>query len=152
VKSKPEEEVQQETKPEVPKPSPFSGFSFGGGSNLAFGAKAEPVAEVAPTATEPPALFGMKPGTATFGSVASTGEAFKADPNFKGFTGAGSGVFGAGKAEAGEEAGGADTEYEPTGEFVPVVPLPELVEVRTGEEDEAVLFSERGVLYRSVQD
>lgn len=40
------------------------------------------------------------------------------------------------------------TEYEPNVAFEPVVPLPELVEVTTGEEDENVLFSDRSFLYR----
>ena len=75
------------------------------------------------------------------------------DPNFQGFAGAGSSVFGAKKEEGGavEEGGGADEEYEPTGEFTPVIPLPELIEVKTGEEGEEVLFSERAVLFRFVQ-
>ena len=38
------------------------------------------------------------------------------------------------------------------GEFTPVIPLPELVEVKTGEEEETALFSERGKLFRFVQD
>ena len=32
--------------------------------------------------------------------------------------------------------------------FEPIIPLPALVEVKTGEEDEAVIFSHRAKLYR----
>ena len=95
-------------------------------------------------------MFGSKPAQG-FDSVAAAGGAFKADPNFQGFAGAGSSVFGAKKEEGGgAEEGGADEEYEPTGEFTPVIPLPELIEVKTGEEGEEVLFSERAVLFRFV--
>ena len=64
--------------------------------------------------TDTAPLFGTKT-EATFGSVAAAGEAFKPDPNFKGFSGAGSGVFGV-KKEVEEGEGGADEEYEPTGD------------------------------------
>ena len=79
------------------------------------GAKAETVTPAVPSdSTDAAPLFGTKT-EATFGSVAAAGEAFKPDPNFKGFSGAGSGVFGA-KKEVEEGEGGADEEYEPTGE------------------------------------
>ncbi|XP_022125731.2 E3 SUMO-protein ligase RanBP2 [Pieris rapae] len=39
-------------------------------------------------------------------------------------------------------------EFEPTAEFKPVVPLPALVEQKTGEEDEIVLFEHRAKLLR----
>ncbi|XP_034665581.1 E3 SUMO-protein ligase RanBP2 [Drosophila subobscura] len=39
-------------------------------------------------------------------------------------------------------------EYEPTAQFNPVIPLPELVKVVTGEEDEDVLFENRAKLLR----
>lgn len=44
--------------------------------------------------------------------------------------------------------GSVPEEFVPNVEFEPVVPLPELVEARTGEEDEEVLFCERAKLYR----
>ena len=151
---KPKQQVEvEEKKKETVKPSPFSGFSFGSGSSALTsalpGAKAEIVSSTLSAASEP-LMFGSKPAQG-FDSVAAAGGAFKADPNFQGFAGAGSSVFGAKKEEGGEE-GGADEEYEPTGEFTPVIPLPELIEVKTGEEGEEVLFSERAVLFRFVQD
>ena len=105
------------------------------------------------------------------GSNSSGG--FKCDPDFK-FPGAGTSVFKSpatptnasttpaapsptptstakDKAEAanggGEEEEGAE-EYEPEVDFKPVVPLPDLVEVKTGEEDEEVLYKHRAKLFR----
>ncbi|XP_061711175.1 E3 SUMO-protein ligase RanBP2-like isoform X3 [Cydia pomonella] len=54
--------------------------------------------------------------------------------------------------EATDKLNTSDTveEYEPTGEFTPVVPLPALVDTKTGEEDEIVLFEHRAKLLRFV--
>lgn len=43
---------------------------------------------------------------------------------------------------------GADEDFIPTQEFSPVVPLPDLVEVKTGEEGLEVLYNERCKLFR----
>lgn len=43
---------------------------------------------------------------------------------------------------------GSPEEFEPTAEFKPVVPLPALVEIKTGEEKEQKLFEERAKLFR----
>ena len=51
-----------------------------------------------------------------------------------------------------EEDNAEGGEYEPNVAFEPVVPLPALVEVSTGEEEEKVLFCDRGFLYRFVPD
>ncbi|GMR32103.1 hypothetical protein PMAYCL1PPCAC_02298, partial [Pristionchus mayeri] len=53
-------------------------------------------------------------------------------------------------AEDGEE--GDPEEYEPDVQFAPVIPLPDLVEVKTGEEDEKVLFTARSKIFRFVRD
>lgn len=42
----------------------------------------------------------------------------------------------------------AVTDFVPTAEFKPVIPLPEIVEVKTGEENAEVLFEMRGKLLR----
>uniref|UniRef100_A0A1I7WLJ4 RanBP2-type domain-containing protein n=1 Tax=Heterorhabditis bacteriophora TaxID=37862 RepID=A0A1I7WLJ4_HETBA len=47
---------------------------------------------------------------------------------------------------------GADEEYEPDVEFQPVIPLPDLIDVVTGEENEEILFKSRAKLFRFVKD
>ncbi|XP_047107588.1 E3 SUMO-protein ligase RanBP2 [Schistocerca piceifrons] len=85
--------------------------------------------------------------------------AFAADSNFKGFEGAGSVVFGStqvsqkSKPQITQSSPDSLSErppedFVPTAEFKPVIPLPELVEVRTGEEDEEIIFEERCKLLR----
>ena len=73
------------------------------------------------------------------------------------FPGQGTLVFGTGSANTtttghnneddDNEGGGDDESYEPNVSFKPIVQL-SAVEVKTGEEDENVLFCERGKLYR----
>ncbi len=73
------------------------------------------------------------------------------------FAGQGSLIFGTNSAnttatgnnneEDEPEGGGEDDSYEPNVSFKPIVQL-SAVEVKTGEEDENVLFCERGKLYR----
>lgn len=64
------------------------------------------------------------------------------------FAGAGAAVFGqkggAPKGE-GDEEGGEDN-HDP--HFEPIIPLPELVQVTTGEEEEQAVFQHRAKLYR----
>lgn len=52
-----------------------------------------------------------------------------------------------------EEEGDAEGEEDVTGEeydphYEPIVPLPEAIDVKTGEEDEEVVFNERAKLFR----
>ena len=154
IVKKEETEKKEEKKEEAAKPSPFAAFSFGTKANtdtaLTLGSKAEAIKEVS-TPTAP--VFGTAASTPTFGSLVG-GEGFKKDEGFKGFAGSGTSVFGSQKKEEenANDEGGADEEYEPDVHFKPVIPLPELVEVKTGEEDEEVLFSNRAKLFRFVSD
>lgn len=59
-----------------------------------------------------------------------------------------------GKTKINEDDGerGAEEEYEPDVNFAPVIPLPDLVDVVTGEEQEEVVFTARAKLYRFIKD
>ncbi|KAL0127950.1 hypothetical protein PUN28_003304 [Cardiocondyla obscurior] len=101
-------------------------------------------------------------------AAAAQPEAFKVDPNFS-FAGAGSSVFGTKacsslnssstienkllqdsvqKEDNEEDDGEVDNEQEHDPQFEPIVPLPDAIEVRTGEEDEERVFHHRAKLYR----
>ncbi|KHJ91215.1 RanBP1 domain protein [Oesophagostomum dentatum] len=56
------------------------------------------------------------------------------------------------KKDDGEAEHGADEEYEPDVQFAPVIPLPDLVDVVTGEEEEQVVFTARAKLFRFVKE
>ncbi|XP_033325702.2 E3 SUMO-protein ligase RanBP2 isoform X1 [Megalopta genalis] len=87
----------------------------------------------------------------------------KADPNFS-FAGAGATVFGSKSTNKSEKAKETkderkleneeeeddenDNEQEHDPHFEPIVPLPDVIEVRTGEEDEEKVFCERAKLFR----
>ncbi|KAL3864553.1 hypothetical protein ACJMK2_006225 [Sinanodonta woodiana] len=101
--------------------------------------------------------------TLSFGSnLAQDPNAFRAKENFTGFKGAGQQLFGSASPHTNDKspaakgghslAAGHDEEhveeYEPNVDFKPIVPLPDLVEVKTGEEDEEKLFGERAKLFR----
>ncbi|XP_015115458.1 E3 SUMO-protein ligase RanBP2 [Diachasma alloeum] len=107
----------------------------------------------------------------TFGALAATAteNAFKKDPHFS-FAGAGQSVFGSKtpnssiavssansslssvdqkkkvEEEEEEEPGNDGQEYDP--HYEPIIPLPDAVEVRTGEEEEEKIFGQRAKLYR----
>ena len=97
-------------------------------------------------------IFGSSATSGAFNFTAlasATGEGLKtATEGFK-FSGAGSSLFSSpGKQQDDEEDGGEDGEGGHDPYFEPIVPLPELVEVKTGEEDEEVLFKHRAKVYR----
>lgn len=90
---------------------------------------------------------------------------FKPDPNFT-FAGAGASVFGskATKPVDKNESVGNDSKKDVSTEeanetveendpyFEPIIPLPDAIEVRTGEEDEEKVFCQRAKLYRYDQN
>lgn len=63
-----------------------------------------------------------------------------------GFQGAGSAVFG--NRVRNDSEGENAEEFVPSAEFKPVIPLPEIVDVKTGEENEEVIFNEKAKLLR----
>lgn len=113
-----------EKKPaESVKLSPFAGFTFG---------------SKAPSTVLSPALFGsaqsefkpvQKPAEVAVTPKSIPASEAKVAP-----------------ASPGDDA--AATDFVPTAEFKPVIPLPEIVEVKTGEEDAEVLLELRGKLLR----
>lgn len=125
--------------------SPKSGSVFGGSSAVAFnstsGGFAALAAKAQSTSSPKPAAEGSKI-TAFAGGKFNTAEksiftSLKKDESKK------DGAKESGKEDESEE-------FEPTAHFEPVIPLPSLVEVKTGEEGEKVLFKSRAKLYRYV--
>uniref|UniRef100_A0A182IYJ0 Uncharacterized protein n=1 Tax=Anopheles atroparvus TaxID=41427 RepID=A0A182IYJ0_ANOAO len=122
-------------------PTPAGGLSFGsklttGGSGDAAAGAATAISKLDP------------PEKATFGFV------FKPKSPGRTLSGGSATGGGGGAADAGDEDGGAGdnsvTEEENNTYFAPVIPLPDKVDVKTGEEDEHVLYSHRCKLYRFV--
>ena len=139
---------------------PFSGFSFTlppKTTAVTSVSKTEPTPvskQAVATTTTSPFVMGQNTISSTFGSVAAAGgsaNAFQASGDFKGFQGAGQAVFGKTPSPKKGDKSLDDEhvdEYEPEVDFKPIVPLPALVSVKTGEEDEEKLFSERTKLFR----
>ena len=87
------------------------------------------------------AAAGNSPATPASG-FGTAGEGFK-------FKGEGSAVFGsAAKKEEDDNDDGEAEEESHDPHFEPIIPLPELVDVKTGEEDEEVVFKYRAKVYR----
>ncbi|XP_076322044.1 E3 SUMO-protein ligase RanBP2-like [Tachypleus tridentatus] len=155
-------ETSQKTEAQT-KSSPFAQFSFKLGSsvnqpNFDFLGKNKeenvPVKEV-----EDNHIFGSdkEVSTLTFSALSTTKspeEIFGKSSNFKGFPGSRVSVFGSSSTKEKSNTSGNEVleEYEPNVEFKPVIPLPELVELQTGEEQEEKLFCERAKLFRYASD
>ncbi|XP_034238546.1 E3 SUMO-protein ligase RanBP2-like isoform X2 [Thrips palmi] len=139
--------------------------SVSSSSSTLFGQKVSPSVASSTTALTDKLMFNNSNSLLDFAAIAAQSkgsEVGKKDSNFKGFAGAGSKVFGStvSKVSDGNVSSSNDSksidqdatadgdEFEPTAVFNPVIPLPSLVEVRTGEEDEEVLFAERAKLLR----
>ncbi|KAL4232099.1 E3 SUMO-protein ligase RanBP2 [Mactra antiquata] len=130
---------------------PFSGFTL-------TPPKSSSSESVATTTSKPQSstggLFGSTPNQ-TFGSLAAQGQTaagFKGGDQ-KGFPGFGTApLFGKSPSPRRRvTSGGSDDhieEYEPNVDFKPVIQLPDLIEVKTGEEEDEILFCERAKLFR----
>ncbi|KAL1421143.1 hypothetical protein MTO96_023318 [Rhipicephalus appendiculatus] len=134
---------------ESPKPSPFAGFSF----------KSPPAAAKKDEQPEPASatqsfLAGARSEISKLSTVPAkqaqvspsppqpqvTSPLAKPSPPAPGAT--------RHRADSLRSPGEVPEDFVPSAEFEPVVSLPELVEVKTGEEDEEVLFCERAKLFR----
>ena len=73
----------------------------------------------------------------------------KSQQKSPGFTGAGAQLFASQSIE--DDAGTAEVDHDGP-QFEPIIPLPDKIDVKTGEEDEEVIFSHRAKLYRFVAD
>ncbi|XP_014610617.1 PREDICTED: E3 SUMO-protein ligase RanBP2-like [Polistes canadensis] len=136
-------------------------------SNITFGSTDTTLAEDTSKKEDDAPTFFMH-SNLTFSALAQKSqptEAFKQDPTFS-FAGTGSSVFGsrttstkteskqnqldANKKDDNDEDEGNenenDQEHDP--HFEPIIPLPDAIEVRTGEEDEIKKFCNRAKLYR----
>ena len=82
-------------------------------------------------------------------SLSSSPFGQKSQQKSPGFTGAGAQLFASQSTE--DDAGTAEVDHDGP-HFEPIIPLPDKIDVKTGEEDEEVLFSHRAKLYRFVAD
>ena len=147
-------------------PSNVSAPIFGGGSGNAgesnigkaiFGGASSNTNTEASSIGKP--IFGTSSNTPSFGSLASntTSSTFafgqKSDKPFS-FQGAGAAIFNtsatspAKKDESTNDGDAEDAEHDP--HFEPIIPLPELVQVTTGEEDEEEVYKHRSKVFRYV--
>ncbi|XP_050685892.1 E3 SUMO-protein ligase RanBP2-like isoform X2 [Eriocheir sinensis] len=149
------EKKKEEPKEEKKKDLVFSGFSFG--SNATSSAPSASFTFAAPSESSGNAgggsLFGGKSAASTvmsFGSPATTATSAPSIFTTKAFEP--QTPAGVTKSPQKDDSDDRVEEYEPQVDFQPVVPMPDLVEVKTGEEGEEVLFCERSKLFRYDKD
>lgn len=148
----------------------FGGFGTGTNTNSIFNKSADNTFGAKKTEAVPEKInFLPTENAVSFSTLAAKNDqnAFKKDPNFS-FEGAGSSVFGSkflnannsnlntsknntsvteqDENENKEEDEETEQEHDP--HFEPIIPLPDAIEVRTGEEDEEKVFCQRAKLYR----
>lgn len=133
-KPKEDEVTVEPEKPEVAKPSPFAGFSFDSKSQV----EKKETTQASPFANF---SFGSKPVTPSSASFAD----FKPVTTPPKVTPVTSPPKVTPASPSAEESA---TEFVPTAEFKPVVPLPDVIDVKTGEEGSEVLLELRGKLLR----
>ena len=73
----------------------------------------------------------------------------KSQQKSSGFIGAGAQLFASQNTE--DDAGTAEVDHDGP-HFEPIIPLPDKIHVKIGEEDEEAMFSHRAKLYRFVAD
>ncbi|KAL8618871.1 hypothetical protein ACOMHN_000878 [Nucella lapillus] len=148
--------------------APFAGFTFAPSKPVssAFGSSVTPSTAAGSGVTGSGSsgkgqafVFGQgsPEGATSFASLSghSASEAFKSKEGGVGFQPSGQPLFTQSsspvKAPRGREEDGVD-EYEPNVDFRPIIDLPDLVETKTGEEDETKVLSDRAKLFRFDSD
>lgn len=119
------------------KPNPFAGFSFGSPSTNNVSATTTPVAEAK---TDKPNLGSIFSG---IGKQSTTPTTVASQSIQKVESAANTSV-----ASHKED----EDDYVPTAHFEPVIELPDLIDVKTGEENETILFEHRAKLLRFVKE
>jgi len=131
-------------------PASSQGIVFGASPITSPASSGETTASESAVSANAP-IFGSSATSGAFNFTAlasATGEGLKtATEGFK-FSGAGSSLFSSPGNQQDDEEDGEEGEGGHDPYFEPIVPLPELVEVKTGEEDEEVLFKHRAKVYR----
>ncbi|OCT95233.1 ranBP2-like and GRIP domain-containing protein 3 isoform X2 [Xenopus laevis] len=133
-----------------------TGFMKGTSTNNKGSETAETTAQAEKIQQSPDKVLGQSVQSFSFADIAKSTEGIefgKADPNFKGFSGAGQKLFtSSNQVNASNAQEAADdlykTEERDDIHFEPIVQLPDKVDLITGEEDEKTLYSQRVKLYR----
>lgn len=128
--------IASETMPKEPMFNCDTGLNF---AALAKTTGANNFTKLQPTETTKPFVFAGA-GTLVFAGAAKSESKATADKKDKSLKG--------GEDEDGEAAEGEDAteEYDP--HYEPIIPLPDAIEVKTGEEEEDIKYNERAKLYR----
>lgn len=134
------------TKSEASKPNPFASFSFGAGTTTT-----SPTVNLA---NQPVHQTDPKPALSSFanifGGIGKTATTPLPQTN-QSIASTISSLPPAQETETNTSKDDED-EYVPTAHFEPVIALPDLVEVKTGEENEIILFEHRAKLLRFVRE
>lgn len=144
--STPKSTINEKANVDASKPNPFASFSFGSSpatANTSAADKTKPEAKPETNSSFSNIFGGI-------GKAAAIASAAQAAP-------AVSATFAPQTAKVTEESAANtskedDDDYVPTAHFEPVIALPDLVEVKTGEEGESILFEHRAKLLRFVRE
>ncbi|CAB4060298.1 RANBP2 [Lepeophtheirus salmonis] len=132
---------------ETSKASPFSNFSFGADSSNFSSVFnfTTPKSETEKSATPFVGVVGSKVETFSFGKLNVSNNSLVNPPVENA-----NAITNKSLSESKNESYADEEEHDPCPDFKPIIPLPEEIEVVTGEEDEDILFEARSKLYRFV--
>ncbi len=160
LEQKPDTTAKPQEEANTSKPKPFAGFSFGASNNplSPAAAPATTATAISVPASSTSVMFGSASSISgvSFGSLAATRDKPDAftktnDTLNKGFQGAGQRLLKKLPTKDSKKSAtdhGKPDDYEAQMDFKPMVTVPEVVDLKTGGEDEEQLFRERGKLFR----